>query len=132
MTARDDHPAPPAPGQDSHEAGHDHGTRKGYLTGFALSAILTAIPFWLVMTGALDIPTTAILVVALAFAQIVVHTIFFLHINTKAEGGWTLVALVFTAIIVLIVISGSLWIMYHLHGNMMPTAPLPVPMVPAV
>ena len=131
MTARDDHPAHSATDHQGHEAGHGHGSRKGYLTGFALSAVLTAIPFWLVMTGAFDIQTTAILVVVLAFAQIVVHTVFFLHVNTKAEGGWTLVALVFTAIIVLIVISGSLWIMYHLHGNMMPMAPLPVPTVAA-
>ncbi|KQY91367.1 cytochrome o ubiquinol oxidase subunit IV [Brevundimonas sp. Root1423] len=109
-----------------HEAGHSHGSRRGYLTGFILSAILTAIPFWLVMAGLLSVQTTAIIVVVLAFVQIVVHTVFFLHVNTRSEGGWTLVALVFTAIIVLIVISGSLWIMYHLHGNMMPMAPPPV------
>ncbi len=32
---------------------HDqaHGTRRGYLTGFVLSVVLTAIPFWLVMGG---------------------------------------------------------------------------------
>lgn len=125
MTDRDDKHADAA-GLDVHEAGHSHGSRKGYLTGFVLSAILTTIPFWLVMAGVLSVQTTAILVVVLAFAQIVVHTIFFLHVNTKAEGGWTLVALVFTAIMVLIVISGSLWIMYHLHGNMMPAAPPPL------
>ena len=124
MTARDDKHG--GAGSHGHEAGHSHGSRKGYLTGFALSAVLTAIPFWLVMAGVLSVQTTAILVVVLAFVQIVVHTIFFLHVNTRSEGGWTLVALVFTAIMVLIVISGSLWIMYHLHGNMMPTAPPPV------
>jgi cytochrome o ubiquinol oxidase operon protein cyoD len=127
VTDRDDKHAAAAPGLPDHEAGHSHGSRRGYLTGFILSAILTAIPFWLVMAGLLSVQTTAILVVVLAFAQIVVHTIFFLHVNTRSEGGWTLVALVFTAIIVLIVISGSLWIMYHLHGNMMPMAPPPVP-----
>ncbi len=105
---------------DVHEAGHSHGSRRSYLIGFALSAALTAIPFWLAMTGVLESGATAILVVLLAFVQIVVHTIFFLHVNTKAEGGWMLMAFVFTAVMILIVISGSLWIMYHLHGNMMP------------
>lgn len=127
MTAHQDpevhHPATPVP----HEAGHDHGSRRGYLTGFVLSAVLTAIPFWLAMTGVLSVQWTAILITLLAFAQIAVHTVCFLHVNTRSEGGWTLVALVFTAIMVLIVISGSLWIMYHLHGNMMPTAPQPAP-----
>lgn len=104
-----------------HDDGHGHGTRRGYLIGFGLSAILTAIPFWLVMTGVLDnAQATAIWVVGLAFVQIVVHTLFFLHVNTRAEGGWTLLALLFTLVIVAIVISGSLWIMYHLNSNMMP------------
>lgn len=123
MTDRDDALAPDAPGLPAHEGGHSHGSRRSYLIGFVLSVILTAIPFWLVMTGLLNVQATAILVVLFAIAQIVVHTIFFLHVNTRSEGGWTLVALVFTAVIVLIVICGSLWIMYHLHGNMMPVEP---------
>ena len=109
-----------------HEEGgtHGHGTRKGYLTGFALSAVLTAIPFWLVMTGPLaNAQLAAGIVIAFAFVQIIVHTFFFLHINTRAEGGWTLMALIFTVVMVAIVIAGSLWIMFHLNGNMMPSAP---------
>ena len=118
---------PDQKGASHHEAGHTHGSRRGYLIGFALSAVLTAIPFWLVMAGVLSVTTTAVLIALLAFAQIAVHTIFFLHVNTRAEGGWTLMAFVFTAIIVLIVIAGSLWIMYHLHGNMMPMQIAPTP-----
>lgn len=102
---------------------NDHGTRRSYLIGFLIAAVLTAIPFWLVMSGVLAPTATAVAVTLLAVLQIVVHTIYFLHVNTRSEGGWTLVALVFTAIMVLIVIFGSLWIMFHLHGNMMPMAP---------
>jgi cytochrome o ubiquinol oxidase operon protein cyoD len=109
---------------DAH--GNDHGSKRSYLTGFLLSVILTAIPFWLVMSGVLPGPATAIIVVLLALVQIGVHTYYFLHVNTRSEGGWTLLAFVFTAILVVIVIAGSLWIMYHLHGNMMPMAPQPV------
>ena len=110
----------------AHLVAHDHGTRRSYLTGFLIAAVLTAIPFWLVMSGVLPPTVTAVTVTLLAVVQIVVHTVYFLHVNTRSEGGWTLVALVFTAIMVLIVIFGSLWIMFHLHGNMMPTAPPPV------
>jgi cytochrome o ubiquinol oxidase operon protein cyoD len=112
-------------------AGHGHGTRRGYLIGFGLSVVLTIAPFWLVMTGAIaDAQAAAIWVVALAFAQIVVHTLCFLHVNTRSEGGWTLLAFIFTAVMVTIVISGSLWIMYHLQGNMMPMAPGSLPSTP--
>ena len=118
MNASDDH-------VHGHGDTHGHGTRRDYLIGFALSAVLTAAPFWLVMTGALgDSRVTAAWIIALAFAQIVVHTIFFLHVNTQAEGGWTLLALLFTLVMVAIVISGSLWIMYHLNSNMM-SMPIP-------
>ena len=105
----------------AHGDTHGHGSMRSYLVGFALSAILTAIPFWLVMSDVLGNATaTSAAVIALAVAQIVVHTICFLHVNTQGEGGWTLVAFVFTAVILLITIGGSLWIMYHLNTNMMP------------
>lgn len=97
-----------------------HGSKQSYLIGFALSAVLTAIPFWLVMAGVLSPGLTAVAVVVFAVAQILVHTICFLHINTQAEGGWTLIAYLFTGVILLITIAGSLWIMYHLNSNMMP------------
>ena len=129
MTAHHDSRTHPATAPASQEAGHGRATRRGYLVGFLLSAVLTAAPFWLAMTGVLPAQPTAVIVILLALVQIVVHTIFFLHVNTKAEGGWTLLALVFTAIMVVIVVLGSLWIMYHLHGNMMPTAPQPPPVV---
>ena len=36
-----------------HEASADHGSVSSYLKGFVLSVLLTAIPFWAVMTGQL-------------------------------------------------------------------------------
>ncbi|OKH87164.1 cytochrome o ubiquinol oxidase subunit IV [Thalassospira sp. TSL5-1] len=116
---------------NDHSHGHDHdhghgdgaahGSFKGYMTGFILSVILTAIPFWLVMADVLSSSTaTAIAVMGLAVIQIVVHMIYFLHMNTKSEGGWNMLALIFTIVIVAIAISGSLWVMFHLNTNMMP------------
>lgn len=113
--------APSADPAHSHGDTHGHAfSRRSYLLGFLLSVVLTAIPFWLVMTGRFDATTTAIVIVALAFVQILVHTYFFLHVNTHAEGGWTLMAYLFAAVIALIMIAGSLWIMYHLNANLMP------------
>ncbi|HZF46548.1 MAG TPA: cytochrome o ubiquinol oxidase subunit IV [Sphingomonadaceae bacterium] len=117
-----------------HGAGHDHGyghghdhggeahgTMRDYVWGFALSVILTAIPFWLVMVGPIaDKSVTALIITAFAAIQIVVHMIFFLHMNARAEGGWNMLALIFTIVIVVIVLTGSLWVMYHLNTNMMP------------
>jgi cytochrome o ubiquinol oxidase operon protein cyoD len=98
-----------------------HFTLKTYLAGFALAAVLTAVPFWLVMDHVIaSVPVAMAVVVALAVAQILVHTFAFLHVNARAQGGWTLVAYAFTAVLVVITIGGSLWIMHHLNLNMMP------------
>lgn len=108
--------------ESEHETAH--GSLRGYLTGFGLSVVLTAVPFWLVMGNVLgDAHATAIVILALAFVQIVVHMVYFLHMNTKSEGGWTMLALIFTAVLVIITLSGSLWIMFHLNANMMPMSP---------
>lgn len=101
-----------------------HGSRRGYLIGFLTSVALTALPFWLVMSGALASPVaTAIAIFACAAVQIVVHVVFFLHLDTRSEGGWTLIAFVFTVVVVAIVLGGSLWIMWHLNTNLMPMQP---------
>ena len=94
------------------------------MTGFVLSVILTAVPFWLVMGDVLDDTLrTSIVIMALAAVQIVVHMIYFLHMNTKSEGGWTFLALVFTLTLVVITLVGSIWVMYHMDQNMMPMSP---------
>ncbi|MFA5957506.1 cytochrome o ubiquinol oxidase subunit IV [Hyphomicrobium sp.] len=113
---------------DHNDHGHPESTLKGYLTGFVLSVILTAIPFWLVMTGQLGSnQATAIAVLALAAIQIVVHMVYFLHMSPSSEGGWTLMALIFTVVMVAITLTGSLWVMYHLNSNMMPMDPSQLP-----
>jgi cytochrome o ubiquinol oxidase operon protein cyoD len=110
---------------DDHHHGDasGHGTLRGYVTGFVLAVILTAIPFWLVMGDVLgESQTTALAIMALAVVQIIVHMVYFLHMNTKSEGGWTMLALIFTVVLVVITLSGSLWVMYHLNHNMMPVS----------
>ena len=105
-------------GHDEHAA---HGSLKSYAIGFVLSVILTAIPFWLVMNKTFDkSSTTAFVILAFAAVQMVVHMVYFLHMNTRVEGGWSMLALVFTLVVVIITLAGSIWVMYHLNTNMMP------------
>ena len=111
---------------DDHHDDDDHGLHislKGYMTGFLLSVVLTAIPFWLVMGKVFERPgVTAFVILAFAAVQIVVHMIYFLHLNAHSEGGWNMLALIFTIVLVVITLSGSLWVMFHLNHNMMPAS----------
>ena len=94
---------------------------RGYLTGFVLAVILTAIPFWLVMGKVIaNSSTLGFVLLGLAAVQIVVHVVYFLHKNTKTEQGWSMLALLFTFMLLAIMLSGSIWVMYHLNHNMMP------------
>lgn len=112
---------------DDHHAAHGHGesawhgTRKDYITGFVLAVVLTVIPFGLIMGNVIERSGVAALVIlVLAAVQIVVHMVYFLHMNTRSESGWTVLALIFTIVLVVITLSGSIWVMYHLDTNMMP------------
>ncbi|MBU0783034.1 MAG: cytochrome o ubiquinol oxidase subunit IV [Gammaproteobacteria bacterium] len=112
--------------QHDHHDHHDdsdevHVSMRDYAVGFVLSVILTAIPFALVMGNVFNNSvTTALVILAFGAVQIVVHMVYFLHMNSKSEGGWTMLALMFTLILVVITLVGSIWVMFHLNSNMMP------------
>ncbi|MEM9229232.1 MAG: cytochrome o ubiquinol oxidase subunit IV [Pseudomonadota bacterium] len=105
----------------SDQADGSHGSYRAYVIGFALSVVLTVIPFWIVMGEATDSQLLALVVIfGMGAVQILVHVHYFLHVTVKAEEGWQAMSLVFTAILLVIVLAGSIWVMFHLHENMMP------------
>ena len=120
MSAQHNHAAH---GHDDHH-GHDdgpHSTFSGYMIGFFLSIILTAIPFAVVMGDVFDNSNTTVAVIAFfAVVQIIVHMVYFLHMNGKIEGGWTLMSTIFTIVFVAVTLAGTLWVMFHMNANMMP------------
>jgi cytochrome o ubiquinol oxidase operon protein cyoD len=56
----------------------------------------------------------------LAIAQMGVHLVFFLHITTGPDNTNNMLALAFGVLIVMLVMTGSLWIMANLNDNMLP------------
>lgn len=100
-------------------AGESHGSMKGYLIGFVLAVILTVVPFYMVMAGGYSAQTTVVTVVVLAVIQMLVHLVYFLHMDSSSEQRWNVFAFVFTAVIIGIVAGGTLWVMYNMNVNMM-------------
>lgn len=98
-----------------------HGSFRSYMTGFALSVILTIIPFWLVLGDVMDNPVWAVAIIfVLGGIQMVVHIHYFLHVTIKAEAGWQAMSLGLAVLLLVIVLSGSIWVMVNLQENMMP------------
>jgi cytochrome o ubiquinol oxidase operon protein cyoD len=107
---------------DHHEEEGPHSSFSGYMLGFMASVFLTAIPFWLVMGDVFSSRNTTVLIIlAFALVQILVHMVYFLHMNFQSEGGWTMLSLIFTVILLFITLAGSLWVMHHMNVNMMPS-----------
>ena len=105
---------------DTHHA-HDHGTMGQLMIGFALAAILTIIPFYLVMAEVDMARSTLVgIIMGLGAVQIVVHLVYFLHLKPSSEEGWNFFATIFAVIILVIVLAGSLWVMHNMNENMMP------------
>ncbi|WP_159938305.1 cytochrome o ubiquinol oxidase subunit IV [Pantoea sp. Mhis] len=94
-------------------------TKRSYLIGFILSIILTIIPFWLVIHGTISYRFTLDITLICAITQILVHLVYFLHLDSKSEDGWNMIAIIFASIIIFIIVVGSLWIMWNLNNNML-------------
>lgn len=119
MSAHDIHA-----GHGDHHEEHDdlHVTSGEYIKGFILAVILTVIPFWLVMGDViLDRATAAMVLGLFAVVQVIVHMVYFLHMNGKIQGGWTMMSTIFAIVFVMITIAGTLWVMFHMNANMMPS-----------
>jgi cytochrome o ubiquinol oxidase operon protein cyoD len=81
---------------------------------------LTIVSFVVAQTNLLWPPGIPVGLVVLAFAQIGVHLVFFLHLGSAPDNTNNILALAFGILIVFLVITGSIWIIANLNANMMP------------
>ena len=92
-----------------------------YTVGFVLSAIFIFVAYALVHNHWLVGNSLYIGLSVLALLQLTVQSIFFLRLGSDVDRRWNTINYLFTLLIVLIVVSGSLWIMYNLNYNMTQT-----------
>jgi cytochrome o ubiquinol oxidase operon protein cyoD len=100
------------------DTGASYGTYQSYVVGFASSIFLTLISFYLVATAALPPQGLYIAIGGLAITQLFVQLVFFLHLNTHSKGSWNLLSFLFTLVMVLVLVIGTMWIMYNLYAKM--------------
>lgn len=97
------------------------GTTNRYLVGFVLASVLTAIPFGLVAASAMRPRQIFIVIGAAAITQLIVHLRYFLHIDLNRSSQNKLIALCFS-ILLLILVGGTLWIMFELNNRVIETS----------
>lgn len=103
---------------------HDYGTGKKklgiYIVGLVICSILTIIAFGIVMENIFSKRLTFIIIYTAAMIQFLVQIICFLRLNTRTEQGKiNVMSFLFTGVILLTLVIGSLWIMWNLNYNLM-------------
>jgi cytochrome o ubiquinol oxidase subunit IV len=105
------------PGVEEHEPTASY---LSYTAGLGLAILATIASFVVSQTNLLWPPGIPVGLIVLAFAQIGVHLVFFLHLGSGPDSTNNILALAFGVLIVFLVITGSVWIIANLNSNMMP------------
>lgn len=90
-----------------------------YLIGYALALVLTAAAFAAVHWSIASAGTTFAIVLTLALVQIVVQFRCFLHISLAKSAREDLQLVLFSTLIVILMVGGTLVILFNLRERMM-------------
>lgn len=89
-----------------------------YVTGLTLAVLLSLIPIALIQFPSLPRGTTLGLIFGLGLLQILVHLRCFLHISLGRSHRHDLYLLLFTSLILVLMVVGSLVVLGDLHHRM--------------
>lgn len=94
------------------------GSVKSYSIGFGLAIIFTLAAYLTVVCGWFSQVGAITIIAVLAALQLIVQLVFFLHLGRDGVK-WKAAAFYMMFIILVLIVGGSLWIMYNLDYNMM-------------
>ncbi|WP_343128499.1 cytochrome o ubiquinol oxidase subunit IV [Buchnera aphidicola (Kurisakia onigurumii)] len=90
-----------------------------YFLGLLYSLILTCLSFFITFYTIFSNKKTYIILILFLTIQFMVHILYFLHIKKIKNLKWNLIISIFSLLIIVIIIFGSIWIMYNLHSNLL-------------
>jgi len=103
------------------ETRHDDVRYKSYIVGFVLSVAATLIAYFFVVNQVWPKDILIYVVLGIAVIQLIVQSVFFLHLGRGSSLKSS--TFLFSLLIVIVIVAGSLWIMYNLDYNMMQMTP---------
>ena len=101
---------------DKHED-HDSDLRS-YLWGFAFSIMLSVAAFAVMLCGIFGRETTMVVLGCLAMLQLFVQLRYFLHIDGRRESQEDLYLILFSVLVLLMMVIGTVWVLGDLAGRM--------------
>jgi cytochrome o ubiquinol oxidase operon protein cyoD len=102
------------------EHGTGHGTLKSYWIGFSSAVALTLLAYFLASSRAFSgwVQYGSLGMLGLVQAWILFYL--FMDVGKEPNPQWNLISFLFTIMVTLILVLGSIWIMSHLNYNLMP------------
>ena len=92
---------------------------RSYAIGYGFALALTVAAFAIVHWPRFASMTTLAIMLGLALMQMVVHFRFFLHISLRKSTRDDLRLILFAALIVILMVSGTLVVIFNLRARMM-------------
>ncbi len=100
--------------------GTGHKKLSVYLVGLINCVILTIISFWVVISQHFSKSEILIIIYTAALVQFLVQVICFLRLNIQTnQSKINVMSILFTLVILITIVMGSLWIMWNLNYQMM-------------
>ncbi len=93
----------------------EQGTFKFYLLGFIFCVVLTLTAYFLVDKHLLTGWTLIFAILGLGVIQMAIQLLFFMHLGGEKNPHWNLLVFFFMLMVLVIIVFGSLWIMYSLN-----------------
>lgn len=90
-----------------------------YLVGYVVSLVLTLLAFGFVYYKTFNATVLVAWITVMAFVQALVQICCFLRLNIQSPSArWNFTAFLFTILVIVVVVAGTIWIMYNLNYRM--------------
>ncbi|NGX46262.1 MAG: Cytochrome bo(3) ubiquinol oxidase subunit 4 [Chlamydiae bacterium] len=101
-----------------------HGWYKSFkplAIGYTLSLLLIVAAYRFLTQYHLTHTELIIALFSFCIVQALIQLIFFMHLGIESKPRWNLITFLFTVLVLVIIVGGSIWIMENLEYNLMPT-----------
>lgn len=92
---------------------------KPLILGFIFSIIFALGAYRIITHSHLKHDWLLFTVVGLGVLQIIAQLVFFLHLGLESKPRWNIAMFIYTILLVLALVGGSIWIMINLNYNLM-------------
>lgn len=92
---------------------------RSYLVGFGLAIVLSAIAFGCVAWDGWTRATDLWVIAVTAIVQMIVHLRYFLHINLSKSKRDDLQLILFSILVIILMVGGTIWILENQRERMM-------------